>query len=161
LIFLPFYYLVSSWYTKDLTRSHDRAIIRKAFSAGLPLGITGMVAGFLTGSSRSPAVSALVPAILTFIGLVIVYMIGKGHLRAAMSGFAVFLFTVQLLIGTVLGSASRDRREEALASAQVRESQADQEFKFRLYCKGLGLISDLTKPCPVAVSPEKQDQPKP
>jgi hypothetical protein len=55
------------------------------------------------------------------------------------------------MVGTVLGSASRDRHEDELTSVEVRESKADQEFKLRLYCKGLGLIADLSKLCPVGV----------
>jgi hypothetical protein len=59
---------------------------------GLPLGFTGIVAGFLTGSSRSPAVSALVPAILTFIGLVVVYMLGKGRLAPPSQASPFYIF---------------------------------------------------------------------
>lgn len=157
IIFSFFYSILAIylWFLRYISSSRRRRVVLSGLMAGLPLGFTGMVSGFLTGSSRSPAVSALVPAILTFIGLIVVYMLGKGHLRAAIAGFAVFIFSVNLLIGTVLGSASRDRHEEEVASARVRELKADQEFKVRLYCKGLGLISDLSKACPLEAIPEK------
>jgi hypothetical protein len=136
-----------------------RRAVLLGLMAGFPLGFTGIVAGFLTGSSRSPAVSALVPAILTFIGLIVIYMIGKARLRAMIAGFTVFVFSANLIVGTVLGSASRDRHQADLASVKVRELKADQEFKVRLYCKGLGLISDLSKPCVPESGPEKAEKP--
>jgi hypothetical protein len=126
---------------------------------GFPLGFTGVVSGFLTGSSRSPAISATVPAALTFLGLIVIYLIGKGRLHSIIAGFCVFAFSVNLMVGTVLGSASRDRHEDELTSVEVRESKADQEFKLRLYCKGLGLIADLSKPCPVGVISGKDSSP--
>jgi hypothetical protein len=132
---------------------------RAGLGVGFPLSYLGVVSGFLTGSSRSPAVSALVPAVLTFIGLVVVYMIGKGPLRAVIAGFAVFVLTINVIFGAVIGAASRDRHEEELASAKVRELKADQEFKLRMYCRGLGLITDLSKPCPVDVKPTAEDKP--
>jgi hypothetical protein len=138
----------------------QRAIILKGSLSGLPVGFTGLIAGVLTGLSRSPAVSALVPAILTFVGLVVVYMIDKGRVRAILTDFTVFLFSANLIVGTSLGSASRDRYEEHLASITFREFRADQEFKVRLYCKGLGLISDVSKPCPLELSQEKPGHPE-
>jgi amino acid transporter len=146
------------WFARYISNPRERTVVLAGLMVGLPLGFTGIVAGFLTGSSRSPAVSALVPAILTFIGLIVVYMLGKGRLRAAIAGFAVFIFSVNLLVGTVLGSASRDRHEEELTSVRVRELKADEEFKVRLYCKGLGLVSDVSKPCPLEVVPAKQSE---
>jgi hypothetical protein len=123
-------------------------MITRVLIVGLPLGFTGVVSGFLTGLSRSPAVSATVPAALTFLGLVVVYLVGKGPARAIVAGFAVFVFSANLIVGTVLGGASRDRYAEQASSVDIRQFKANEEFKVRLYCKGLGLISDLTKPCP-------------
>jgi hypothetical protein len=98
------------------------------------------------GSSRSSAVGAVVPAILTFIGLIVVYLMGKSRLRAVVAGFIVFVFSVDLLVGTVLGSASRDRHEELLASVEYQELKADQEIAIRQYRDGLGLPLDEPKP---------------
>jgi hypothetical protein len=132
-------------------------VIRSGLMVGLPLGFVGIVSGFPTGSSRSPAVSATVPAALTLLGLMVIYLINKGPARSIIVGFAVFLFSINLLFGTVLGSSSRDRREEELWSVEVRTAQAEREFKTRLYCKGLGLIPDLTKPCPPNLNPQSEE----
>ena len=45
-------------------RPPKESFIVSGLFVGLPMGFTGMAAGFLTGLSRLPAVSALVPAIL-------------------------------------------------------------------------------------------------
>jgi hypothetical protein len=135
--------------------ARQRATIRAGVNAGFPLSFTGLVIGFLTGSSRSPAVSALVPAILTFIGLFLIYMIGKGRLRAFIAGFAVFAFTVNLVTGVVLGAASRDRHEEVLKSFEARRHEADVELSLRLHCVRIGLIKDVTKPCLPTSTDEK------
>jgi hypothetical protein len=41
---------------------HTGRVISRAFLSGVPIGYTGIVAGFLTGLSRSPAVDALASA---------------------------------------------------------------------------------------------------
>lgn len=38
------------------------------FFASIPFSIVGVVIGYLTGASKAPAVTALIPAILTFLG---------------------------------------------------------------------------------------------
>ena len=151
--------LVSLQLSPYSSSSRQRGVILSGLLVGFPLGFTGVVSGFLTGSSRSPAISATVPAALTFLGLIVIYLIGKGRLHSIIAGFCVFAFSVNLMVGTVLGSASRDRHEDELTSVEVRESKADQEFKLRLYCKGLGLIADLSKPCPVGVISGKDSSP--
>lgn len=148
--FFAFYILTNLSYSP-----HAQRIISRGLLAGVPIGYTGIVAGFLTGLSRSPAVDALVPAILTFVGLTIVYIMGKGRARPIIVGFAVLLFSSNLLLGTLLGSAARTRYEEYLTSAVVQDSKVDQEFLVRRHCKGLGLISDVSKPCTLGSDQEK------
>lgn len=136
------------------SNSRERPIILAGFLSGFPIGFTGIVAGFLTGSSRSPAVSALVPAILTFIGLMAVYIIGKGRLKSIIAGFAIFVFSAELLVGVVLGSTSRDRHQELLGSVEVQNRKAEDELAIRLYRKGLGLPLDVSKSASPATTPE-------
>jgi len=126
------------------------------FLSGLPLGFVGTVTGFLTGASRAPAVSALLPAVLTFTGMLVVYFVGKGSLpRALVAGFGVFLFSVNLLVGSVLGSASRDRHDDFLESIEWLKSKAEQEFVVRKYREGLGLPPDPPSHRAQATSSEK------
>jgi hypothetical protein len=157
LIFLFLYIAARIFYRPKGIGTRGRGLTLSGFQAGLPLGFVGMVAGFLTGSSREPAVSAIVPAILTFIGLVVVYMIGKSNLRSIIVGFAVFVFSVDLLVGSVLGSASRNRYDELLTSIEFQKRKADQEFAIRLYRRALGLPLDGgAKPSPPVLSPDNR-----
>jgi len=68
--------------------TRDQAQILPGILSALPLGFAGSVAGFLTGSSRQAAVSALVPAILTFIGAIAVYLAGRSRLRSLIGSSA-------------------------------------------------------------------------
>lgn len=133
-----------------------RRLTLTGFLIGLPFGFTGIVAGFLTGESRAPAISAVVPAILTFISLIVVYMFGKGSLRSIIAGFAVFTFAADLLVGTILGSLSRERHDEAIASVEYQKSKAEQEFAIRQYRNGLGLPLEGPKPDLSGLGSEKQ-----
>jgi hypothetical protein len=144
-VFFIVYGIGRLWIRRSIVSSRRADVVLSGFLVGISLGFTGMIAGFLTGSSRAPAVSALVPAILTFIGLLIVYLIGKGGLRSTIAGFVVFIFSANLLIGIVLGSASRDRHEEYLESLTVQKLKADQEFGIRQYRRVLGLPLDAPK----------------
>ena len=155
LLFLLVYTSVRVLYNPEGLSARGRRLMLAGFQAGLPLGFVGMVAGFLTGASRAPAVSAVIPAILTFIGLIVVYMIGKSNLRSGIAGFAVFVFSAELLVGSVLGSASRDRHDEVFASVEFQKRKADQEFAIRLYRSALDLPPEAAKPSPPPLGPEK------
>ena len=106
---------------------------------GLPMSVIAIMAGFLTGASREPAVDALVPAALTLLGGLAMYMVGKGRLRGQVVGFAVLVFSINLMVGVSLGSISREKHEAYLESAVYLKRQANTEFQVRLYRKGLGL----------------------
>jgi hypothetical protein len=149
-IFLLIYGLMKLWRGASMPVTRESRILQAGFQSGWPFGFIGIVAGFLTGSSRSPAVSALVPAVLTFLGLIVVYLMGKSRLRAIIAGFAVFIFSVDLLVGVFLGSASRDRHEEFVGSVAFQRLKAEQEFAIRRYRGALGLPMDVPKPPPPA-----------
>jgi hypothetical protein len=145
LVYLPVYCIARIWVNSFTIAERSKRIIGTGLLSGISLGFAGIVAGFLTGSSRAPAVSALVPAVLTFVGLVVVYLIGKSVLRSTLAGFIVFVFSANLLVGTVIGSASRDRHEEYVQSPQFLKLKADQEFAVRQYRRALGLPLDAPK----------------
>jgi hypothetical protein len=84
-------------------------------------------------------VSEVVPAMLTLIGLMVVYLIGKGLAKAMVAGIAVSLFSANLLVGSLLGSAARDRYERTLAGVDFQKAKAVQEMKIRLIRESLGL----------------------
>lgn len=144
-VIFAFSFGVASIWQHSNVLLRGKRIISMGLLVGAPLGFTGIIAGFLSGSSRSPAMTALIPAILTFIGLAIVYLMGRGPLRAIISAFAVFVFSFNLLVGAFLGSASRDRHAEFLRSVGVQKLNAEREFAVRAYRKGLGLPLDVVE----------------
>jgi hypothetical protein len=147
-IFFVFYIAMHLIYRPTGNKLQSRKLVFEGMRVALPLGFLGLVAGFLTGASRLPAVSAVVPAILTFLGVVIVYMIGKGSLRSVVTGFAVVVFAFELVLGVLIGASSRDQRDEALESVSYQKMKADQEFAIRLYRSALGLPLESSKEKP-------------
>jgi hypothetical protein len=117
-----------------------------AVLAGFPLSFTGIVIGYLTGVSRESAVGALVPAALSLLGLMTVYFIGRDRYKSASAGIAVFAFSANIFIGATLGAASR---VEYMNDINILNSKIEEEFSLRMYCKGLGLIESISKPCPL------------
>lgn len=154
-VFVFSFLAASIAFSASFSSLKQRAMLRAGLFAAYPISFTGVISGFLTASSRAPAVAALLPAVMTFVGLLLVYMIGKGRIRAVVAGFAAFVFSLSLMIGVVTGGASRDRYDELTQSAAVRKRAADQELELRLYCVSLGMISDVTKPCPVGETDNK------
>jgi hypothetical protein len=61
-------------------------LMKLGIFTGIPFSIIGMVSGYLTGLSRVGAVSALVPAGLTLVGGVAVYLFGRGGQSSAPRG---------------------------------------------------------------------------
>jgi len=154
-VFVPPFFIAWVWTRRTAHTPRRVAPVVSGYFAAFPIGFTGIVSGFLTGSSRSPAVAALIPAILTFVGLLLIYLVGRGRSRAAVAGFISIVFAAELLAGTVLGTASRDRREELLAGVAYQDARAEREFAIRQYRKGLGLPLDPPKAAPLSSSDEK------
>jgi hypothetical protein len=153
IVFLLTYGITRIFYKLKSMRGTRQVL--KGIWGGFPLGFTGMAAGFLTGSSRAPAVTALVPAILTFVGLSVVYLMGKGNLRALLAGLIVLIFSINLLIGTFLGTVSRDRAEQLSESLEVSKIRAEKEFALRQYRNALGLPAQPPRVALPAASSER------
>jgi hypothetical protein len=145
-VIFAFCWMILWLYSLLLSGQRYRVLLLRTTIAGFPLGLSGLVSGYLTGISRVPAVTALVPAILTFIGLILVYLVGRsGHLRMSVTGFCIVVFTISLLLGTSLGSISRERKEDAdiRTSVEHLKMKTDSEFLVRRYRKGLGLPPEM------------------
>ena len=112
--------------------------------ASASLGIIGVVAGFLTGVSRVPAVAALIPGLLTFLGGFCVYLFASGRktVDIATSAVSIVCFGAMLTFGAITGSLERELYEIRQSSAEKRIRDVDIEFQVRQYRKGLGLPLD-------------------
>lgn len=88
----------------------------------LTFAIAGIVLGYFVGASRQPVVAALVPAILTLIGAVTAYALGKDSLAELrpVAGYALAALMLGALSGTVHGQSVRTL---ALAAEEVTAGQ--------------------------------------
>jgi hypothetical protein len=109
----------------------------------VPFGITGMVSGFLTGTSRAPAVTALLPAILTIFGGLTVYLISKGIQTAILAGVSITIFSSSLLFGTIFGSLEREQFNLYQNSLAKKLQEVERESAIKIYRRSLGLPEEI------------------
>lgn len=110
-------------------------LIRMGIFAGVPFSIVGMTCGYMTGLSRVGAISALVPAALTLVGAVGVYLLGRGGKSAVIAAFAVVDFSVLMLLGALIGAQERG----AADSLENQETLIEKEFELNQFRHSLGL----------------------
>lgn len=108
-------------------------------------GLLAIVAGIVTGASRSAAVSDVLPAALGLIGAVALYVVTREKSDISIASSAVVAFSTMLLLGTVLGSYERVRSAAYQSSQQYDferlKNQADIEFVINGYRRSRGLSS--------------------
>ncbi|WP_424927717.1 hypothetical protein [Amaricoccus tamworthensis] len=106
-------------------------------------GLLALVTGMITGASRNVAVGQVLPASLSLIGAVALYVITKSEAEVPIAATAVIAFSIMLLIGTVIGSYERVRfaaYQDALRYQPSRlKTQADIEFAINGYRRSRGL----------------------
>lgn len=85
---------------------------KKVFIVIFSMALLGMTAGQLTGQSREPAVGAVIPAVLTFIGGLLIYIITtKNEKFQSLVSITIISFSLTLLVGTFWGSQLRHEFE--------------------------------------------------
>ncbi len=120
--------------------------------------LLGLVAGYLTGISRAPAVDAVLPAVLTLLGGAAAGFIGKSPgsaLILRISGL-ILAFAIGLLVGTTWGSAMRQSIDDFDQSELelIRRSQVEASVReFRI-------ARDLPPEMPGVGSGSKKDKEK-
>jgi hypothetical protein len=102
------------------------------------MSLLGIVAGFLTGLSRAPAVASVLPGVLTLIGGLVAFIFTQNnqtdrHLSTAVGTLAL---VIALLAGTLWGSMIRadpERlKEVALRQELIRESVCDYRLAYEI-----------------------------
>lgn len=89
------------------------------FVAILTFALLGFVTGEIMGQSRTPVVGAVLPAVLTLLGSVAIYLIGsKGPETQAMVASMVLCFTIALLGGSLYGARLRIEFEAGLVTPE-------------------------------------------
>ena len=103
---------------KEKGRFSGRETLIGFFSV-LAMSTLSAVIGFLAGSSEEAIYGALLPAVLSFVGGVSVFLIGRREESPILVGLMLFGFSTTLLIGGKIGADLRDfsvtfRQEERL-----------------------------------------------
>lgn len=104
-----------------------------------PFSTIGIISGFLTGLSRNAAVTALIPAVLTFVGAVVAFQVVKSKSATVTASLATIFFSFFLLFGSLLGAAEREVYEARKGSLDQQLREVEIEFEVERYRKGLGL----------------------
>ncbi|MGM4887043.1 hypothetical protein AB7813_29625 [Tardiphaga sp. 20_F10_N6_6] len=115
-----------------------RANLPVGIGFALPISLVAFVAGYLTGVSRSPAVGTIIPAVLTLVGGLNIYLFGIDVKNRSLVGFSVFLFTLFLFYGVQAGSYHREIGREARLIFL-----SEQERKIRIFRENRDLSPDM------------------
>ncbi|MGC2074992.1 MAG: hypothetical protein WA728_02960 [Xanthobacteraceae bacterium] len=108
-------------------RTQDRVIVQLKsvfslyFSSGIPISLIGFLIGFMTGLSREPAVGNVLPAVLTLIGGLIIYVFGTQSDFKVLVGYCVSLLVCSLFYGLENGSFVREGYREPHLNALFEE----------------------------------------
>lgn len=99
----------------------------------------GMATGYLTGLSRESAVGDVIPATLSLIGGLSIYMIGKNKESRIPVSLSVLVFSVCLILGTSWGAVLRQESVYYLQSKQFLKKKAITEKEVKDFRISLGL----------------------
>jgi hypothetical protein len=119
-------------------------LMRQGIFGGGPFGIVGVTAGYMTASSRIGVIGALLPAALTLVGGIAVYLTAKGGKAAVFSAFAVINFSVMMLLGAEIGGRERLQSIQLQNTLEYQRSQIKQQFLTQRFCLSLGLDANCT-----------------
>jgi hypothetical protein len=92
--------------------NHDRKQRLELFLVVLGFSALGMVTGYLTGLSRESAVGAVLPAVLSLMGGLMVFLIGKAKESRNVVSISIVVFSFTLLLGSGWGAVMRDVAEK-------------------------------------------------
>jgi len=91
--------------------------------------ILGTIIGYITGQSREPAVTAVLPSVLTFIGGISLYILGQENNKSKLlTSICIIVFSISLFVGIQWGVNIRENYYK-----EKKESQVDYNTtKFKL-----------------------------
>jgi len=115
-----------------------------SFRALFAFSMLGLVTGVLAGFSRQPVVGAVLPAVLSLVGGLAIYLIGNPNNRILVS-LCVLVLAFNLFVGATWGAVLREAAEEYKHGAQYLMNRALAEVEVREFRESLGLPKDLDK----------------
>jgi hypothetical protein len=109
----------------------------KLLAFTFPIALTAYVAGYLSTMSRTTAVGAVLPAALTLIGGLNIYIFGSDTKYRVLVSYCVCVFVLMLFYGSQYGGYLREAtREYRLRQLSVQEAH------IRILRANLGLPED-------------------
>lgn len=107
--------------------------------ASFVFGMFAFVFGLTMSASRTGAVANVVPAALTFLGGLALWLITKEKANAPVIAVCVLSFSAMFLFGTVSGSYERQRAiqasEKQRYDLKILKDKADAEYVINVYRK--------------------------
>jgi hypothetical protein len=123
-----------------LVFAHRPRISRKSFFIVLlSFSLLGIVTGLLAGLSRTAAMGAVLPSVLSLVGALGIYLVGAEKADQGLVATCVIALSLDLLIGTAWGAVLRDDFERDAKSALTRKREALIEAEVRDFRRDLGL----------------------
>ncbi|MGO9951617.1 MAG: hypothetical protein ACLPN1_05325 [Dissulfurispiraceae bacterium] len=121
---------------------------KELFLVSASLSMLGAVTGYLGGFSRVPAFGTILPAVLSLMGGLIVYLVGRHASSRVIVSVSIFAFSLTLLIGTEWGAVMRDLDEESRKSEMYLKNRAFIEAQVNEFRQKLNLspLSTETEP---------------
>jgi hypothetical protein len=116
-----------------------RALFRARLLVVFSFAFLGIVAGFMAGLSRQPAVNAVMPAVLSLIAGLSIYLVGAKRADQGLIAICVIGLSADLMLGALWGAHARRASDEYYASDLRKEWEARVERKIRDYRRGLDL----------------------
>lgn len=111
----------------------------------LAFAMLGLVVGNLAGLSREPALGAVLPAVLSLIGALAIYLMGQQPERQVYIGVLILVFAVDLLLGACWGAEMRGVRERYQTSPEYRMQRALGDQRVRTFIEALDLEPDSSR----------------
>lgn len=105
----------------------------------LAFAILGVGTGYLAGLSREPVAGQVLPAALSLIAGLTVFLVSKDRAARALVSLSVVAFAVSVLIGSIWGSRMRFEAEQYLLSERYLAYRASVEAKVQEARRKLGL----------------------
>lgn len=112
---------------------------RLYFLVVLSFAFLGHVTGLLAGFSRQPTMGAVLPAVLSLVGALAIYLIAAKKADQGLVAVCVIALSLGLLVSTLWGAALRDEFEQMGKSKITKMNDALDEVEVRDFRRSLGL----------------------
>lgn len=110
----------------------ERGNRKTIFVTVMAFSSLGLISGYLTGFSREPAMSALIPSVLSFMSGILLFLITKGKNSTAVS-LSVVVFSFLLMLGAQWGSVMRHSSSTPEAMLIEKQQEILLEMKLRSF----------------------------